>query len=141
MKEPFNAAGDASVPSYVAARIRRAPPADCHVLPGSTPVVAFGDPRRSAVATLGLNPSRIEFEQRGVELDGPLRRFETLRSLGVERLDDAPDVAVVRVWQRCNAYFHGNPYGWFKRLEAVLNAVDASYFGDGPRCTQISATY
>ncbi len=122
--------GDGAIPSYVADRIRRPPPRDCHVLPGSTPVVAFGDPARSSVATLGLNPSRIEFQERRVELDGPLRRFETLSSLGIESLDDAPEEFIVRVWHRCNCYFHGNPYRWFNRLEAVLKAVDASYFGD-----------
>ena len=119
-----------AISAYVAERIRRTPPPDCHVLAGSTPVVAFGDPGRSSVATLGLNPSRIEFEEGGVELDGPLRRFETLRSLGVAGLDGAPDEIIGRVWHRCNGYFHGNPYRWFNRLEAMLKAVDASYFGD-----------
>ena len=33
-------------------------------------MVAFGDPSTARVATLGLNPSRIEFEVDGVELDG-----------------------------------------------------------------------
>jgi len=122
--------GRDEIPPYVAERIRRPPPADCGVLLGSTPVVAFGDVRRARVATLGLNPSRIEFEQRGVELDGPLRRFETLQSLGVERLEDAPEAIVSRVWQRSNSYFHGNPYGWFDRLEEVMNLVGASYFAD-----------
>jgi hypothetical protein len=45
-------------------------------------------------------------------------------------LADAPDTAVLQVWQRCNDYFHGNPYGWFNRLEEVLVAMGASYFGD-----------
>jgi hypothetical protein len=83
------------------------------------------------VATLGLNPSRIEFEVNGAELDGRLRRFETLGSLGIARLWDAPDDAVTRVWDRCNRYFHGNPYRrWFDRLEQILTAVGASYYGD-----------
>lgn len=122
------------VPEYVAARIRRPPPPNSHVLPGSTPVVAFGDPRRARVATLGLNPSRIEFEIHGRELDGASRRFETLRSLGVPRLDDATDTAVARVWRRCNRYFDGNPYRrWFDRLEEIVNAVGGSYYG-GSAC-------
>ncbi len=121
---------DGSIPSYIAERIRRAAPVDCCVLLGATPVVAFGNPGRSSVATHGLNPSRIEFEERGVELDGLLRRFETLNSLGVPSLGDAPDEIIDRVWHRCNGYFHGNPYRWFDRLEEVLKAVDASYFGD-----------
>lgn len=100
------------------------------MLAGSTPVIAFGNPQSSTVATLGLNPSRIEFEERGVELDGRYRRFETLRSLGVSTLEDADDELVERVVERCNTYFHGNPYRWFDRLEEMLNAVDASYFDD-----------
>jgi hypothetical protein len=121
---------DDSVPACVALRIRRAAPAGSYVLAGSTPVVAFGDPRRAAVATLGLNPSISEFEERGIELDGALRRFETLRSLDVPNLDNASDEAITRVWRRCNANFHGNPYRWFNPLEAILGAVDASYYAD-----------
>jgi hypothetical protein len=120
----------ATMPAYVEARIREPIPPDCCVLPYSTPVVAFGNPQRSRVATLGLNPSRVEFEVRGVELDGALRRFETLRSLGIEQLTDAPTAVVEQVWQRCNNYFHGNPYRWFTRLEEVLQAVEASYYTD-----------
>ncbi|MGO9148299.1 MAG: hypothetical protein ACLQEG_17055 [Acidimicrobiales bacterium] len=130
MSEPTDPVEDGDIPPYVVDRIRRSPPLDCYVLPGSTPVVAFGDVRRAHVATLGLNPSRIEFKQRGAELDGPVRRFETLRSLGVEHLQDAPDSVVFRVWYRCNQYFHGNPYSWFSRLEEVLNVLGSSYFAD-----------
>jgi len=121
------------VPPYVAARIRRPPPSDCRVLPGSTPVVAFGDPHSARVATLGLNPSRIEFEVKGVELDGQARRFETLRSLGVDSLTDADADVIERVWRRCNGYFHGNPYRWFNRLEEMLHPIGASYY-DGSAC-------
>jgi hypothetical protein len=118
-------------PEYVVERIRHDPPADCHVVEGSTPVVAFGDPRSSPIATLGLNPSRIEFEVSGTELDGPLRRFETLRSLGLERLSNAPAEAVDRIWGRCLGYFHGNPYRrWFDRLEEMVAALGASYYAD-----------
>ena len=118
------------VPGYVAARIRKPAPDNCRVLDGSTPVVAFGDPRRSRVATLGINPSKREFAEDGRELDGRSRRFETLRSLGLERLDDAPNDAVEQTWRRCNAYFHGNPYRWFDRLEELITTVGASYFDD-----------
>lgn len=119
-----------AVPQYVAARIKKPPPSDCHVLPRSTPIVAFGDPRRARTATLGLNPSRIEFYEKGTELDGSSRRFETLDSLGVDSLADARDETVARVWHRCAQYFHGNPYRWFRPLEEILNAAGASYFDD-----------
>ena len=122
------------VPSYVERRIRRPEPEDCNVLPGSTPVVAFGDPSTARVATLGLNPSRIEFEVDGVELDGTKRRFETLRSLGIESLEDAQTATIERVLARCNDYFAGNPYRrWFDQLEPILNAVQVSYY-DGSAC-------
>jgi len=130
MKELIDPIHDEEIPGYVVERIRRPPPTSCFVLPGSTPVVAFGDVRLARVATLGLNPSRVEFKEPGVELEGPLRRFETLQSLGIERLEDAHDDAVLRVWQRCNDYFHGNPYKWFNPMEEVLLTVGASYFGD-----------
>jgi hypothetical protein len=122
------------VPSYVERRIRAAKPEGCNVVPGSTPVVAFGDPSRARVATLGLNPSRIEFQVDGVELDGAKRRFETLRSLGVESLEDARAHTIERVLTRCNDYFAGNPYRrWFDQLEPTLNTVGASYY-DGSAC-------
>ncbi len=101
------------------------------MLPGSTPVVAFGDPTHSWAATLGLNPSRVEFVEDGVELDGEERRFETLGSLGVRRLEDTPEEVVARIYERCNRYFHGNPYRrWFDDLERMLNTVGASYFAN-----------
>jgi len=131
MKELIDSIDDEEIPGYVVERIRRPTPADCFVLPGSTPVVAFGDVRHAHVATLGLNPSRVEFKEPGMELDGPLRRFETLQSLGVARLEDASDDAVLTVWRRCNDYFRGNPYKkWFDPLEKVLLAAGASYFDD-----------
>jgi hypothetical protein len=134
MREQYDAGGDEEIPDYVAERIRRPAPADSGIVPGSTPVVAFGDVRHAHVATLGLNPSRVEFHEHGVELDGPLRRFETLRSLEVSRTEDLSDEAVLRVWRRCNGYFHGNPYmKWFAPLEKVLAAAGASYF-EGTAC-------
>jgi hypothetical protein len=59
----------------VTERIRRPIPAGLSVLPGTLPIVSFGDPSVAAVATLSLNPSWIEFEApRGGWLDGARRR-------------------------------------------------------------------
>jgi hypothetical protein len=104
------------------------------VVPGSTPVIAFGDPNTSRVATLGLNPSRAEF----VSPDGRLlegdRRFETLASLGLESLADASEQQVTSVWEGCRTYFQRNPYRrWFDQLETVLAGVSASYLS-GSAC-------
>ena len=119
---------------YVAERIRRPPPRDSSVVAGSTPVIAFGDPNTSRVATLGLNPSRAEFlSPAGRLLDGD-RRFETLTSLGIENLADATDQQVARVWEGCRIYFQKNPYRrWFDQLERILTGVRASYYS-GSAC-------
>ena len=36
-------------------------PRDCDVVYGSTPVVSFGDFTKAKVATIGINPSSLEF--------------------------------------------------------------------------------
>ena len=78
-----------NVPSYIVKRLRSPVPNGCGVVPGSTQVIAFGE-CRARVATLGLNPSRKEFHaSNGRALSGDDRRFETLRSLGVTKLEDA----------------------------------------------------
>ena len=131
---PVDACRD--VPSYVAGRVRRSHPAGCSVVPDSTAVVSFGSAARSRVATVGINPSRVEFlDRRGHDLVGRDRRLATLRSLGSglpsERLTDAQ---VAQVVADCDAYFSRNPYRrWFDQLDLVLRAVGASYY-DGSGC-------
>lgn len=49
------------VPEYIAERVRRPVPESSLVIPGSTPVVSFGNAETAWVATLGLNPSLREF--------------------------------------------------------------------------------
>lgn len=117
------------IPDYIELRNRRPVPASASVVPGSTPVIAFGDPASSRVATLGLNPSRLEFLTRSGQLLTLERRFETLEALGISSLTAASDEAVVRVWEGCRQYFARNQYRrWFDQLEAVLRSVDASYY-------------
>lgn len=117
------------IADYVEARIRRDTPPDSAVVPRSTPVIAFGDPNTSRVATLGLNPSWAEFLSPAGKLLAADRRFETLDSLGVESLSDAPDSLVARVLEGCQQYFVRNPYRrWFDQLETVLTGIDASYY-------------
>jgi uracil-DNA glycosylase len=125
---------DAVLETYVAERIRRPAPEGCAVVAGSTPVVAFGDPATSSVATVGLNPSRVEFCRDGQLLEGPERRLATLSSLGLATLADANPKTVGRIVGACRRYFWRRPYrGWFGQLDAVLRAVGYSYF-DGTGC-------
>ncbi len=124
-----------TVPDYIEQRIRRPIPVDSCVVSGSTPVVAFGNARTASVATLGLNPSRLEFlDRNGHELIGGDRRLATHRSLGLSYLSDAPSSAVEQVLHDCDEYFSRNPYWrWFGHLEKVLNDIGASY-SDGSAC-------
>jgi hypothetical protein len=122
--------GPLVIPDYIEKRLRAAPPDGCGVVPGSTPVVAFGNPTVARVATLGLNPSRQEFLDRsGRELNGSRRRFETLTSLALVNLKTAPNESLLAVLTACNEYFNRNPYrAWFDQLDAILRAVHASYY-------------
>jgi len=124
-----------ALPAYLEARIRRPQPENGIVIPGSTPVPAFGDAISARVATLGLNPSRLEFlDSRGRLLTGADRRLESIESLGLDDLKDAPPAAVNAVWQGCVDYFERNPYRrWFDQLEAVVGNVGASYYA-GSAC-------
>jgi hypothetical protein len=56
-------AGD--IPEYLVRMVRRPVPAEA-VIPGTRPVIAFGDPRRAAIATVGINPSLREFHSETV---------------------------------------------------------------------------
>ncbi len=123
-----------NVAPYIADRIRRSAPEGAPIVRGSTPVVAFGNPNTAWVATLGLNPSKVEF----LDPDGRLfqegeRRLETLYSLGCADLTSAPDAVVERVLTGCNTYFERRPYRWFNKLARVLRPVGASY-EDGTAC-------
>lgn len=125
------------IPEYIERRIRRPIPADSHVVAGSTPVVSFGDAHSATVATLGLNPSRVEFlDRKGNELVGSSRRLATHTSLGTSDLANAPASLIAQVLNDCNAYFalDRNPYRqWFDQLELILNGCGASYY-NGSAC-------
>ena len=91
----------------------------------------------SRVASLGLNPSNREFvDAAGDELDGPLRRFHTLRSLGLAEWSDASDGHLGLIAESCQEYFWRNPYdGWFRRLDKIVAGAKASYYdGSAPAC-------
>lgn len=100
------------------------------VIPWGSPVPSFGDASRSTVATLGLNPSNREFvDVAGKELDGPNRRFHTLKSLGLKRWSDATEQHLALMMEACRSYFERNPYDtWFKRLDWIISDTQASYY-------------
>jgi hypothetical protein len=112
-------------------------PARHGAIPWASPVLMFGALSRSRVATLGLNPSNLEFVDRnGDQLEHAQRRFHSLSSLGLRRWVDAQPKHLERVWDLCEAYFQRNPYdGWFKPLDRVLSGLGVSYYDEfQPAC-------
>lgn len=107
-------------------------PKNCHIVPYSTPVVSFGNPESSTVATLGINPSSGEFFDKKKNLLGSeKKRLVDLEVLGltneIEQLDfDQAE----KVLQGCFQYFETEKhYEWFNVLEEyVLEPAGASYF-------------
>jgi hypothetical protein len=100
------------------------------VIPWSSPVPSFGDLSSSRIATLGLNPSNLEFvDKHGKELIGDSRRFHTLKSLGLKKWSDAKGTHRKLILESCNKYFHNKPYGgWFNSLNKIISATKASYY-------------
>jgi hypothetical protein len=99
-------------------------------IPWASPVVSFGNPAVSKVATLGLNPSNLEFVDRfGKQLLEPHNRFESLDSLRATSWNEVARLGMQRIWETCEDYFFRNPYDhWFKRLDRILTKTGASYY-------------
>lgn len=103
---------------------------DTNVIRWSCPVPAFGDLSSARVASLGLNPSNREFvDESGNELQGSLRRFHTLNSLGLKCWSDVDARHLCLIQESCKNYFGGNPYDrWFKKLDQIIAGTETSYY-------------
>jgi hypothetical protein len=102
------------------------------ILEGSTPVISFGDFTKSSIATLGINPSPLEFvNRRGQILNSSEKRLADLESLALGPEDFLLSRnKVEEIWRGCQLYFqeNRNPYwGWFDILEQLLNSIGISY--------------
>jgi hypothetical protein len=109
-------------------RLRR-PPSQSSVA-GSLPVLFFGDLVTARVATVGLNPSHQEYlDRRGNELDGELRRFETLDSLRAADRASLSAEQCDRAIATMRTYFQpGKPvYSWFRSLDRVARGFGVRY--------------
>lgn len=96
------------------------------------PVPFFGDLVNSRVATLGINPSNQEFQDRnGNELDGCNRRFHTLKSLGIASWSETNYCHIQRILNYCTRYFDSdrNPNDrWFKPLDKIVGGTGDSFY-------------
>jgi hypothetical protein len=109
--------------------IRNDAASDSPLIPWTSPVIAFGDPQRARVATLGLNPSAREFvDAQGRELVGPERRFHSMASLGLSVWSSISDSQFFMLERSCLDYFARNPYKqWFDQLEFLLGHSSSYY--------------
>lgn len=115
--------------------VRRPAPEGASVVVGSTPVVSFGDPTRAEVATLGINPSKVEFLAGDAMLAGDDRRLATLDSLGAADTTQLTDAQIAEVLNDCAAYFDVNPYWrWFKPLNEIIEAGLGVSYRSGSAC-------
>jgi hypothetical protein len=92
-------------------------------VPGSLPVLFFGNLSNASTATIGINPSRQEFlSPSGIELNGPDRRFETLSSLGVSKRSSLSNSHVDKAVRTMAAYFEPSKpvYNWFQPLNRLM---------------------
>lgn len=116
------------ITGHLHARLRA--PATPSTVPGSLPVLFFGDLWTARVATVGINPSRREYQdRRGQELDGADRRFETLASLGAPDRSCLTDAQCERAIVTMRAYFDpGKPvYAWFAPMTRVVRGLGHEY--------------
>jgi hypothetical protein len=110
-------------------RLRRRPSAS--TIPGTLPVLFFGDLFDAKVASVGLNPSDQEYLSKdGTLLTGPAQRFATTNSLGATdrpSLSDEQCSSAIK-WMR-DYYEPGKPvYGpWFNALSRVIEGFGASF--------------
>lgn len=132
---PASGSSPAAMTDVLSEMVRRPTPDDSFVVPGSTPVIAFGDPRTARVATLGINPSGVEFLGAGSMLTGSDRRLATLESLGAESTETLTSPQVDAVIDACAAYFSRNPYlKWFRPLDTLLQDALKVQYADGTAC-------
>jgi len=121
----------------VEARLRRVVPEGAGVLPGSLPVVSFGDPGSAVVATVSLNPSSPEFLTKAGEwLPDAERRLASLHSLGAKDPVELDAGQVGQVVAESYGYFRcGRWYRqWFGWLQRLLASSGAGSYLDGSAC-------
>lgn len=103
---------------------------EASVIEWGCPIPSFGNLSSSKIATVGLNPSNREFvDSNGMELNGPVRRFHTLNSLGISKWSDVNRDHMHAISELCIHYFRRNPYdSWFKKLDYLISGSKMSYY-------------
>jgi hypothetical protein len=100
------------------------------VIEWASPVIYFGNLANSKIATVGINPSNLEFQtKKGEEITGQKRRFHTLKSLELSSWSKLNDQHIEAIADYCSTYFIRNPYDyWFKQLDYLIQPAGISYY-------------
>jgi len=108
-----------------------------NVIYWACPIPFFGNIYRAKIATLGINPSNLEFvNEDGIELNLSLRRFNNLHSLNLSSWEGIHGNEISIIMNDCLNYFNHNPYDrWFKKLDYLISGTSFSYyFPSGEAC-------
>ena len=99
------------------------------IIPWASPVMFFGNVLDSRLATVGINPSDLEFaDATGAELSSEERRFHTLTSLALGSWNEFSGRHAQMCLNLCLDYFERNPYmGWFGGLDRLMAQTGFSY--------------
>jgi hypothetical protein len=99
------------------------------LIPGSTPVISFGDFTTASLASLSINPSSREFLQGSQLIKQPMKRLVDKEVLGLPLLDPLRENHAEAIWEGCRNYFspRGNPLDWFDDLNEILGHVNRRY--------------
>lgn len=100
------------------------------VIKWAAPIPYFGDPCKTTIATVGLNPSDREFvSSEGKELTESARRFHTLNSFKLASWNELNLPQLEAIHTSCTEYFSRNPYdAWFKPLDLLLKGTNDSFY-------------
>ena len=111
--------------------------AELGIMQQCCPAPFFGKLTSATVATIALNPSRLEFQtQDGRILQGAARRLHTLESLGIQEWEEFGEAHASLVVDALLNYFDRAPYRkWFDPLDRMLRGSGSSYYsGFFPAC-------
>jgi len=100
-----------------------------YLVPGSTPVISFGDFTTANLLTLSINPSSNEFRTGSRLLPVGKKRLIDKELLGITNEEPIREFHAERIWDGCRNYFNegGNSYNWFNDLDLVLSNIGRSY--------------
>ncbi len=110
---------------YLIYKISQSLPTAVKIVPGSVPIVFFGNIEKAEIATLGLNPSNIEFVHNGK------RRLVDRKVLNVSDNQTLTPEQAEQVYDSLLKYFKINPYKkWFDPMNNLFKYKGFEYYND-----------